>query len=294
MEIEKYRIFLAVTESGSFTAASKKLGLTQSGVSHAVSGLEKELGFPLLKRSRGGVHPTEEGEKLLPAIKNVLRGCEELRQTAAGIRGLCLGTIRVGAFTSVSASWMPGIINGFRERYPAVELELLTGNRLEVENWLQDGSADTGFVTLPYGGDGVCMPLRAERLLAVLPKNHCFAGYPYFPISELPNEDYISISAFSAPSDTIQSLSGISVKPGVKYTAGDAHAAVAMVRNGLGITILPEMLLEGCADGIEIMELAPKVSFMIALAVPKAAGGSPLVRKFADFVREWLNRKYNS
>ncbi len=294
MDIEKYRAFLAVAECGSFTAASKKLGLTQSGVSHAVSSLEKELGFPLLRRSRGGIRPTEEGEKLLSPVKNVLRGCEELCQTTAGIRGLSLGTIRVGAFTSVSVCWMPGIINEFRERYPAVEFRLLTGNRLEVKNWLQDGSADVGFVTLPCGVDGACIPLRAERLLAVLPENHRLSGYPYFPISEFPNEDYISVAAFSAPTDTIQSFSGISVRPSIKYTAGDPYAAVAMVRNGLGITILPEMLLEGCSGGVEVMELAPKIGFTIALAVPKAASGSPVVQKFTEFVREWLGRKYHT
>ena len=293
MDIEKYRAFLTVAECGSFTAASKKLGLTQSGVSHAVSSLEKELDLPLLRRSRGVVRPTEEGEKLLSPIKNVLRGCEELNQTAAEIRGLSLGTIRVGAFTSVAVCWMPGMINEFRERYPAVELQLLTGNCLEVKNWLQNGSADAGFVTLPCGINGLCIPLRTERLLTVLPKNHRFADYPYFPISELPNEDFISIAAFSAPSDTIKSFNEINVRPTVKYTAGDAYAAVSMVRNGLGITILPEMLLEGCPDDIEVMETAPKISFTIGLAVPKAASGSPAVRKFAESAREWLERKYH-
>jgi DNA-binding transcriptional LysR family regulator len=293
MDIEKYRAFLAVMECGSFTAASKKLGLTQSGVSHAVSSLEKELGFPLLRRSRVGIRPTEEGEKLLLPVKNVLRGCEELCQTAAGIRGLNLGTIHVGAFTSVTASWMPGIINEFRERYPAVEFQLLAGNRLEVQNWLQDGSADVGFVTLPYGFDG-CIPLRVERLLAVLPKNHRFADYPYFPLYEFPNEDYIAITALSAPLDILQSFSKISVRPNIRYTTDDASAAVAMVRNGLGITVLPEMLLEGCAGDVEIMELAPKIRFTIALAVPKASAGSPVVQKFTECVREWLDRKYNS
>jgi len=147
--IEKYRALMSAVELGSLTRAAEALGCTQSAVSHAIASLESELGFRLLRRARSGIRLTDEGERLLPAVRSLLSASEQLEQTAASIRGLDQGTVRIGAFTSVAVHWLPAVLKEFQRDYPHVSFRLLNGDYHDVSEWLSDGSVDIGFVALP-------------------------------------------------------------------------------------------------------------------------------------------------
>ena len=118
METKKLEVFEKIVELSSLTKAAEELGLTQSGVSHILAGLEEELGFPLLRRSRVGTRLTPEGERLMPFIRETVRAQERLDQTAADLRGLAAGTVRVATFTSVAVHWLPGMMQEFQALYP--------------------------------------------------------------------------------------------------------------------------------------------------------------------------------
>ncbi|MCQ2557931.1 MAG: LysR family transcriptional regulator, partial [Oscillospiraceae bacterium] len=193
MAISKYEAFAAVLDTGSLTAAAERLGCTQSAVSHSISSLEEEMGFSLLKRGRAGVHLTEEGEQLLPAVRNVLNSMEHLNQVAASIRGLDAGTVKVGTFTSVAVHWLPGVLKEFQQDYPGVKVTLLNGDYHDVEQWLQDGSIDIGFVNVPCSVPCESIPLMEDRLLAIVPLNSRFSSYPRFPLVECETEPFISL-----------------------------------------------------------------------------------------------------
>ena len=147
--IEKYRALMSAVELGSLTRAAEALGCTQSAVSHAIASLEQELGFRLLLRARSGIRLTDEGERMLPAVRSLLSAGEQLEQTAASIRGLDQGTVRIGAFTSVAVHWLPAVLKEFQHDYPHVSFRLLNGDYHDVSEWLADGSVDIGFVALP-------------------------------------------------------------------------------------------------------------------------------------------------
>ncbi|MEI3102620.1 MAG: LysR family transcriptional regulator [Oscillospiraceae bacterium] len=87
-------------------------------MSHSIDSLEQELGFALLKRGRAGVHLTGEGERMIAAVRNLLNSAEQLNQTAASIRGLDSGTVRIGSFTSVAVHWLPPVLKEFRAGLP--------------------------------------------------------------------------------------------------------------------------------------------------------------------------------
>ena len=137
MNLAKYQALLSVVESGSLTAAAAQLGLTQSAVSHSINSLEEELGFAVIKRSRAGVRLTNEGERLLPAVRGLLNSAEQLNQVTASIRGLDSGLVRIGAFTSVAVHWLPGVLKEFQCDYPRVDFRLLNGDYHDVEQWLR-------------------------------------------------------------------------------------------------------------------------------------------------------------
>ena len=134
--ISKYETLAKVVELGSLTRAAEALGCTQSAVSHAINGLEKEFGFAVLTRSRAGVHLTADGERIMPSIRGMLNYEEQLKQTVSAIRGLDFGTVRIGAFTSVAVHWLPGVIKEFQRDYPNVDIKLLNGDYHDVEQWI--------------------------------------------------------------------------------------------------------------------------------------------------------------
>ena len=120
MSLTKYEILLKVAECGSFTRAAQQLNFTQSGISHAVSSLETELGTTLVVRSHGGVSLTADGRALLPYFREMCTLQHQLEQKAADLRGLDTGLVRVATFTSVSEKWMPYILKSFQELYPKI------------------------------------------------------------------------------------------------------------------------------------------------------------------------------
>lgn len=163
MDLTKYQVFLKTVECGSFTAAAQQLSFTQSGVSHAISGLEEELGVTLLSRSRGGVTLTADGWALMPYIQEICRQQRSIEERAKDLRGLETGVVRVAVFTSVSVQWMPYILKSFREQYPNIEFELLPSNyNTEIARWIQDGTADCGFLVLPTEPNLDCWLLQRD------------------------------------------------------------------------------------------------------------------------------------
>lgn len=290
MPVNKYEAFLLSVELGSITRAAENLGVTQSAVSHMISSLEAELGFALLRRGRGGAVPTAEGQSVTPAIRGILTARERLDQMASAIRGLDSGTVRIGTFTSVGVHWLPGIIAEFQADYPSVELKLMSGDYHDVEQWLADGSADIGFVPLPTRLGGEVIPLRADRLLAVIPANHPLADAAAFPVAELERESFIGLLETS-DRDARGALAAAGVSPHIKYKTKDDYAVIAMIERGLGVSIMPELLLRSCSERVRCLELDPPASRTIGLCMPDAERAGPATRRFAEYAAAWVERE---
>ena len=266
MNLSKYEALCAVVEQGSLT---------------------RELGFPILKRGRGGVKLTADGEKLMPSVRALLASAEQLKQTAASIRGLDTGTVRIGAFTSVAVHWLPGVLKEFQADYPKVEFRLFNGDYHDVEQWLSDGSVDIGFVNVPCALDCECITLMEDRLLAILPLGSRFASYPKFPLVECETEPFISLLQ-SSDHDARRALESAGVQPNVRFYTKDDYAILAMVEQGLGMSIMPELLLKGRNDRLQILPLIPEARRTIGMAIAASEKAGPATRRFADYVVRYV------
>lgn len=287
MSLMKYQALVSAVELGSLTRAAEELGCTQSAISHSIDKLEAELGFVLVKRGRAGVKLTTEGERLMPAVRNLLNSAEQLSQTAASIRGLDYGTVRIGTFTSVAVHWLPGVLQEFQHDYPNVDFILKNGDYYDVEQWLADGSIDVGFVNVPCALDCECIPLMEDRLLAILPMNSRFANYPKFPVIECETEPFISLLESSAQ-DSRRVLEAAGVKPNVRFYTKDDYAIIAMVEKGLGMSIMPELLLKGRTENLRVLPLIPESKRTIGLAIAAGGRAGPATRRFADYVVKYV------
>ena len=290
MKLSRFETLMTVVEQESLTRAAQVLGCTQSAVSHSIETLEKELGFAVIKRGRAGVKLTAEGERLLPAVRGLLNSAEQLNQVAAAIRGLDSGTVRIGAFTSVAVHWLPGVIKEFQADYPKVDFKLLNGDYHDVEQWLMDGSVDVGFVNVPCGLGCECIALMEDRLLAILPRDSRFASYPKFPLAECETEPFISLLQ-SSDHDARRALEAAGVKPNVRFYTKDDYAIIAMVEQGLGMSIMPELLLKGRHDRLLTLPLVPEAKRTIGIAIAAGEKAGPAVRKFADYVVKYVREE---
>ncbi len=291
MDTKKYAVLQKAAELGSLTRAAEELGLTQSAVSHILADLEQETGFRLMCRGRSGASLTPEGERLMPAVTRLLDAARALGAEAAGIRGQAAGTIRIGTFTSVAVHWLPGMMKEFQEANPLAEFRLFNGDYHDVQQWLADGSVDLAFAALPVDARCVCTPLLEDRLLAVLPLDHALAAGETCPVTEIAREPFISLLQASAH-DALRAAEQAGVRLNVKYTTKDDYAIIAMVSQGLGVSIMPELLLEGRTESVAVRPLDPPSSRVIALAEPDPGSASPAARRFRDFVIQWVREHY--
>ncbi|MBQ9968820.1 MAG: LysR family transcriptional regulator [Oscillospiraceae bacterium] len=288
MSMKKYEALVKTVELGSLTRAAEELGSTQSRISHVLKDLEESFGFPLLHRSRKGVELTEAGAMLFEKMQAILTQNRELEELAAEIRNADAGTLRLGAFTSVAVHWLPGMICAFQELHPKVELQMLNGDYHDMEQWLKNGDIDLGFVSLP-APDGVdAIALHEDPLVAIVPKGHPLSRMEKIPIEAMTTDPFISL-LHSSSHDIHRALDKAGVRPNIKYTTKDDYAILAMVEQGLGISIVPQLLIQGRKQDLETRPLEPAASRTIALAIPKG-DRTPVTEAFIKTAQDWLIR----
>ena len=294
MSVAKYQIFLKTVERGSFTAAARELSFTQSGISHAISSLEEELGVSLLIRSHGGVTPTADGRALMPYFEKMCAMQHQLEQRAADLRGMETGLVKVATFTSVSEKWLPNILKTFQELYPRIEFELLPSNfNNEISDWILNGQADCGFISLPAPAEKYldCWLLQQDQWKVIVPCGHPLAGADPFPPEAL--EKYPLILLDEGDDYEIQAVfDTLGITPKIQYTVQQDQTILAMVSNGLGISIMEELMLFKCAYPLAASTL-PKVFHRdIGICVKDKNALSHSTRAFIDHARHWVLQNF--
>lgn len=287
MTLVQLEVFRAVVETGSFTKAGEVLGLTQSAISHAITGLESELGFPLLNRNRSGIRLTNEGKQMLDFALKILQTAEMMQQTAAAIKGLETGSVRIGVIHSVSVKWLPSIIEWFKRNHPSVKLYFFEGGYAEIEEWAISGVIDAGFVSLPTKAKLECIPLKQDRMALVVPDKHplCQQSPPLLDrIAEYP-----FIMPKSGCDAFIKSLfEKHKIKPDILFEMADDQAILAMVQAGLGISILPEMTFPKNPEKVFISFLPGEIYRTIGIAFPSSQTLSPSTKAFIRVTKQWM------
>ena len=268
VNLNKYQILLKTVELGSITRAAEALGYTQSAVSRVIADLEREWDMELLTRSRTGVVLSSSGAALLPYVQAVCNAGRELEEQVAELHGLTRGTLRVATFASVSIHWLPAIMKEFLGRYPGIQFDLVSNWEFaEVEDLLRQGQADCGFLGLPAGPGLETYPLFRDELMAVLPLDHPLAKAPYYPMERFREDPYIN-----TPEERDLEIGLIfqeeGFRPNLRYTVNDDFAALAMVEQGLGVSIRPELVLRASSYAFAAIPLERRHYRRIALAHP--------------------------
>lgn len=284
MNIQKYMAFIKTVEYGSFTKAAEILNYSQSGISRMINDLEKEWGISLLERGRSGVKLTSDGLKLLPFSKNVCDEYQKLQTQVEELNGLQSGLIRIGIFSSVATHWLPNIIEKFQKDYPNIDYELLLGDYTEIENWILEGRVDFGFLRLPTLTEFDTIFLEQDKLLVVLPENHPLADHKYFPIKELSDSSFILLEK-GAKADISEIFERCNISPKIRFTTWDDYSIMSMVEKGLGISILPELILQRISYNIIVKELEIPCFRNIGVAMREQKHLSLASKRFLEYLK---------
>ncbi len=283
MNIQKYMAFVETVESGSFTRAAQKLDYSQSGISRMIHDLETEWGISLLERGHSGVRLTSDGLKLLPYAKRVCDEFQNLQTQVDELKGMEAGLIRIGTFSSVATHWLPNIIKKFQEDYPNIDYELLLGDYTEIESWITEGRVDCGFLKLPTLPEFEAIFLEDDQLMAVLPEHHPLAGCSKFPVGALCDDRFMLLEK-GAKAEISEIFERCGITPNVHFTTWDDYAIMSMVESGLGISILPKLILQRIPYRIVTKELEVPACRKIGLAFRDRKGMSLAVKRFLDYL----------
>ena len=281
--IQKYQALVETVRAGSISAAARRLSYSQSGVSRMIADLERDWGISLLERGRKGVRLTADGQQVMPFVEAVCEDQRRLRERVAEVVGAQTGLIVIGTFSSVATHLIPPAIERFTREHPGIEYELRMGDYSEIESWVADGLVDFGF--LPYPPQEPREDLAREvvatdELMAVVPQGHELAAREAISLAELAAEPFILLERGSDNEiSPLFETAGLSLT--VCLSTWDDYAIMSMVENGLGVSILPNLILTRCPYRIERRPLDPPVTRDLAAVYRPGLLSTP-ARAFLD------------
>lgn len=287
MENSKYKAFLVSAELGSFNKASKYLSYTPSGISQLINALERELGFSLFYRDKKGVVLTENGQKLLPIIRDLVKREDYLNQVSSAINGLDTGSVTIATYSSISSHWLPAVIKTFKTLYPHIELHLMEGIRQEVDTWLSEKRADIAFLSYKEPMPYEWFPLAHDPMVAILPMDHPLATLKCYPIKQCQSEAFI-MPALGKDDDVIELLEKHNLTPNIVFSTLENFAALGLIEQGLGMSIMNELITKRWVCNVVKLPLDPPQHITLGIAVHSFENCSPAVRKFIQVAKEQL------
>lgn len=233
---------------------------------------------------------TSDGMRLLPYAKNLCRSFDVMQNEVSDLKNVQTGIIRIGTFSNVATHWLPKMIQNFQKDYPNIEYEMLLGDYGEIEEWILNGRVDFGFLRLPVNRSLETIELTKDELMAVIPREHPLAKREKFPIRDLQKDPFILLEK-GEKAEIAKLLEKHQIRPNIRFTTWDDYAVMSMVEQGLGISILPKLILQRIPYDIVAKPLDVPASRTIGLAIRNYEFASAAVKRFLTenslFSPEW-------
>jgi DNA-binding transcriptional LysR family regulator len=285
MELRHLEVFVAVAEELSFTRASARLHLVQSGVSSAVKALERDLGTELFDRDRHRVLLTDAGEVLLPGARATLAAAQAARDAVSQAQDGLRGTITVGTMLSTGPLDLPGVLERFHRAHPGVtvRLRMAASGSAGLARQVLDGRLDLALASVPGAVPAglIVRPVTEEPLVVVAELGHPLGTRPA-TLAELAAEPFVDYPpGWGTRTITDRAFAAAGLEREVPFEAAEYSAVVDLVRGGLGIAFLPASVAASRADGLTVIEISDHAfSWVISVATPAGRRPSGAARAF--------------
>lgn len=281
------RALVAIAEKRSFTAAAKYLRISQSSLSHAIADLEEELNLRLLERGREGTAPTEAGRRILVHARQISTCLDSIRAEAANMAGLLSGRVRIGSVPSAAVAFVPRLIAQVAHEHPKVEVLLLeepSQGMQQLIEWLKNNVIDVALLELPANGLHV-VPLMSDELCVIVSASLFLARRAKISIRELAEKPFI-MSRYNSERLIWSAYAERRCSPQVRFEVQDIGTLVSMVREGLGISIVPRVAFPIVPDGVILRPLHPSLKRELGFVMKSADLLSPALGMFMRKAQE--------
>ena len=273
MDTKKLEALAAAVEHGSFTRAAEALGYTQSGMTHMMNSLERDIGFPVLLRGRAGVRLTPAGERIYPLVRQVLSASQALDREITLINSHKEDTIRVAAYSSIAMHWLPEVIQQFRRVHPELTVDIQMGSVEEVYRWVREDKADMG----------------EDPLLAILPPEYDLGGRERFDVRDFSSHEFL-MPSMGFHLDILRALNRSGVTPVIRTTQVSDSVIISMVEHGLGVSVLSELVLKGRRDAVQAVPLDPPAFRELGIVTRDRRELRPAARRFITEARDIIRQ----
>ncbi|MEQ4623477.1 LysR family transcriptional regulator [Providencia manganoxydans] len=295
MDVRSLRYFVEVVQFNGFSRAADSLFVTQPAISRSIKKLEQELGYKLLIREVDGVSLTDEGEILLIHAKQILEQFNQMNKALKEKSGPLEGVLHVGLPPVIASTYFADIILAFSQRYPLVELKIIELGTRKMMDAMLNGDVETAAVMLPLDDERFDLHVfSTDRLMLLVNEQHPLAQRHLVKFIELLNEPFIFFSDDFRINELVTSACGLyGKKPIIAGRSSHLDLVTAMVRAGVGITLLPgSMWNKTRADGVSIIPvIEPVLSYELALATLKNGSQTRKAQAWNALSREILKNQ---
>ncbi len=280
MDDYKIRVLLTSIRTGSFRKAAQELNCTQSAVTQAMNSLENELNCKVLQRNHNGIRLTPDGEELLPLLMEADASLTRLTERAKQLADGTSAPLRIGTFSSISNTWLPGALQEYHALHPKTTFDIQVGTDV-LADWLLNGAVD-----LALGDPVRCrafrwFPLMDDPYFAVLPK----ALAP--ECDSISQKDLAAYPFVMAPMNALDRYLSVCPVNQLRVNCDDDSTLLSMVAQGIGVTAMPQLCLQNLPEQVRVLKLTPSTKRVLGVALPnspsKEATGfaQSLCRKFS-------------
>lgn len=287
IELRQITCVDAVATHRHFTRAAAAVGIAQPALSHQIKRLEQELGVTLFHRSRAGVALTEAGEILLPRIRRALSELGAGREELGAITGLRIGRVRLGAMQALGPLDLPGAIGRFHREHPGIEITLSEDSSTRMAQRVLDGQLDLAIAALDVAlPDGLSTRvLLREPVLVALPREHRLAGSTAVEVRALRGDPFVLFR----PGTGLRTITEAAARdagftPVVALETGNLDRLVALVNEGLGVSLIPESTARSAPPQIRSVPLSPPLTRTVGLLSRPDRSQSPGARALRELL----------
>ncbi|MBP3605450.1 MAG: LysR family transcriptional regulator [Clostridia bacterium] len=277
METMKIKAILLAAKYQTLSRAAEAFSYTPSALSHMADALEEELGVKLLARTRAGVRLTEAGEQLYEKMDAVLLAEQELRAAAAALTDAAGELLRIGTYSSIANYILPPLVKRFKKENPDVRVSITVADQLR--GWLENDTVDVIFGDKVAIEDNEHAVILEEAYVAVVQEQMLKArrsvrreelyAFPYVSTNESTLHRYFDESCFAEI---------------LRFDSVDDTSVLSMVREGIGVAVLPLLATRKLPRGVRTLKLTPAISRSIGYAYRKK---TPATERLISFMKDY-------
>lgn len=287
----KYEMILSVYHTHSISVTAEKYNYTQSAISQAIKSFEKELGLPLFKRTKNGMLPISNTEEIIRELRTICDAENRIADIASNLTSLKNGYIHIGTIKSIAYNWLPSMVKSFSKKYPNIHFKISMGSSSQLHDKLDQNEVDCIFVSNYLLPDNLeFYPMDTDELMLLTARNHPLADKLKVNLTDIKDENYIySEDGFDFEAGGIFEQNDI--HPTVLYQLDDDVAVQKMVSDGMGISVLPKLLLSNPPFDICIRPFTEHYKRTLGVAYLKDSELDPATEAFLEYVKEWKSNK---